>query len=66
MWDGKGYNLNGNIEFNIQNGKGYIKNYNDNGELEFEGKYINGETCGKGKEYSNYCIYLIFSDCSLF
>ena len=35
-----------------------VKEYNDDGELIFEGKYINGERNGKGKEY--YKNVLIF------
>ena len=31
------------------NGKG--KDYNDKGELKFEGEYLNGDRNGKGKEY---------------
>ena len=33
----------------IKDGKGNIIEYNNNGKLEFEGKYINGERNGKGK-----------------
>ena len=33
----------------MRNGKG--KEYDDNGKLEFEGEYLNGERNGKGKEY---------------
>ena len=43
----------------MKDGKGYVKEYNDNGELEFEGEYLNGERNGKGKEY-NYKGELIF------
>ena len=36
IWNGVGYNINGNLEFEIKNGKGYIKEYNgNNGDLEF-------------------------------
>ena len=58
-WNGKYYNIDGNIEFefgtliyegeylyNMKNGKG--KEYNYNGKLEFEGEYINGKI---NKEY---------------
>ena len=27
LWNGKGYNINGQIEFEIKEGKGYIKEY---------------------------------------
>ena len=36
---------------NKKNGKGKIKIYSDNGELIFEGEYLNGEKNGNGKEY---------------
>ena len=40
-----------NIEYEIKDGKGHIKEYGNNGELEFEGEYLNGIRNGKGKEY---------------
>ena len=49
-WNGKGYNIMGNIEYEIIYGKGYIKEYNKYGELIFEGEYLNGERNEKGKE----------------
>jgi len=33
----------------IKDGKGNIIEYNNNGKLEFDCKYINGERNGKGK-----------------
>jgi len=51
-WNGKGYDKNNNITFELINGKGIAKEYNKyNGNLEFEGEYLNGEKNGKGKEY---------------
>ena len=35
--------------FEIKDGKGNIKEYDLNGELKFEGKYLNGEKMEKGK-----------------
>ena len=32
-------------------GKGYIKEYEYDKKLSFEGEYLNGERNGKGKEY---------------
>ena len=32
-WNGKGYNKNGEIKFVINDGKGYIKEYDSDGEL---------------------------------
>ena len=51
MWNGKGYNRKGNIEFEIKNGKGNIKEYDECGVLKFKGEYLNGERNGKGNEY---------------
>ena len=51
-WEGKGYDKNNNIVYELKKGKGFIKEYNDfNGELIFEGEYLNGKRNGKGKEY---------------
>ena len=49
-WNGKGYNENLNIIYELINGTGIVKEY-DNGKLEFEGEYLNGKRNGKGKEY---------------
>ena len=50
-WNGKGYNIFGNMEFEIKDGKGNIKEYYYNDKLKFEGEYLNGERNGKGVEY---------------
>ena len=42
-WNGKGYNKNGNLEFEMLNGNGQIKEYYDNGKILYEGEYLNGE-----------------------
>ena len=52
-WEGKGYDINGNIIYELKNGIGYIKEYDIDGKLNFEGEYLNGERNGKGKEYDN-------------
>ena len=52
IWNGKGYNFEGNEEFEIKNGKGYIKVFNFFGNLTFEGDYIDGDRNGKGKEFN--------------
>ena len=41
----------GNLLFEIKNGKGKIKEYDENCNLIFEGEYLNGEKNGRGKEY---------------
>jgi len=51
IWKGHGYNINGNIEFAIKDGKGNIKEYDYDGQLKFEGENKNGVRNGKGKEY---------------
>ena len=49
-WNGNSYNINGNIEFEIKDGAGYVKEYNFfNDNLEFEGEYLNGKEMEKGK-----------------
>ena len=48
-WNGKGYNINGDLKYEIKNGNGNIIEYYYDGKLLFEGEYINGERDGKGK-----------------
>ena len=50
-WNGIGYDPQENEVYRITNGKGLIKEYNDNGALEFEGEFFNWEKNGKAKEY---------------
>ena len=52
-WNGKEYY--GSRTFEIRDGKGKGREYKDYyyNELIFEGKYINGERNGKGKEYAS-------------
>ena len=52
-WDGIGFDMHDNIQYELNDGKGYIKEYNENNTLIFEGEYVNGEKNGKGKEYNN-------------
>ena len=40
-WNGKGYNKNGIMQFEINNGKGLIKEYYDNDEIEIYKKSLN-------------------------
>ena len=51
-WNGKGYDINYNIIYNLKYGIGNIKEYYDDGNIKFEGEYINGEKNGKGKEFN--------------
>ena len=50
-WNGKEYDGNEKIIYELINGNGKIKEYMY-GELIFEGEYLNGEKNGKGKEYN--------------
>ena len=40
-----------NIEYELKNGKGLLKEYDEHDNVKFEGEYLNGEKNGKGKEY---------------
>ena len=50
-WNGKGYDNNNEVVYELKNGNGYVKEYYNEGELKFEGEYLNGEKNGKGKVY---------------
>ena len=50
--DGKGYDKNGNVIYELKNGNGKVIEYNDD-KIEFEGEYLNGLKHGKGKQYYN-------------
>ena len=56
-WNGKGYDENGNIIYELKNGTGKVKYYDDNGNLEFDGEYLNGEENGMTKEYYGGRLY---------
>ena len=47
-WNGKGYDENGNMIYELKNGNGKVKE-NYFGDLIFEGEYLNGKRNGKGK-----------------
>ena len=49
-WNGKGYDEYGNIIYELNNGNGKVKEYED-GELYLEGEYLNGKRNGKCKQY---------------
>ena len=48
-WNGKGYDENGNTIYELKNGKGKVKECDDDGII-FEGEFENGNRNGKGKE----------------
>ena len=52
-WNIKGYDENGNIIYEIKEGKGKIKEFNNEGALIFEGELLNGDRNGFGKEFNS-------------
>ena len=50
-WNGKAYDEEKNMIYEITNGKGFIKEYFCKGKLKFEGDYLNGQLNGKIKKY---------------
>ena len=48
-WNGKGYDKNGNAIYELINGNGNVKEYNEFGILIFEGEYLNGKKMEKEK-----------------
>ena len=58
-FNGKGYDENGKVIYELNNGEGKVKEYNYNGNLLYEGKIKNILKNGKVKEYENNI--LIFS-----
>jgi len=53
-WNGKGYDNQNNIIYELKDGKGYVKEYDYYCDLIFEGEYLNGLKNGKGKEYDDF------------
>ena len=50
-WNGKGYDNNNQIIYELKEGKGCVKECDVYGRIKFEGEYLNGKRNGKGKEY---------------
>ena len=42
-WNGKGFDKNNNILYELKEGNGYVKEYDNTDNLIFEGKYLNGK-----------------------
>ena len=59
MWNVREYDNNNNVIYELKNGKGFIKEYNEYNTIRYEGMYLNGERNGKSKLYS-YSGKLIF------
>ena len=58
-FDGKGFDENGNVIYELKNGNGKVKEYK-NGKLIFEGEYLNGKRNGKGKEFDELFGKILF------
>jgi len=56
-WNGKLFDRDNNISYEMKNGKGYIKKYIPN-NLIFEGEYLNGELYGKGKIIKDFSTFM--------
>ena len=52
-YNGKGYDHDGNIIYELLNGKGKVKEYDFDGNPKFEGEYLNCLKNGKIKEYNS-------------
>ena len=51
-WNGKGYDINGNIIYELINGNCIVKGYHEvDLQIIYEGEYKNGKKNWKGKEY---------------
>jgi len=60
-WNGKAYNYDGILEYELKNGCGKIKEYDDYGRvLLFEGEFLNGKRNGIGKEHDKYSNLIFF------
>ena len=49
-----GFDRIGNKIYELNNGRGEIKNYDFNGRIVFKREYLNGQSNGKNKEYEYY------------
>ena len=53
-WNGIGYDPEEKEIYRLENGKGSVIIYDDDGKfIRYEGEYLNGEKNGKGKEYAH-------------
>ena len=50
-WTGKGYDIDGNLVYEMKYGKGLVTEFFDDGKIKFKGEYNNGERNGKGIQY---------------
>ena len=55
--NGRGYNIQ-ELQYELINGNGKVKEFNKNGELEFKGEFLNGERMEKEKNIRIIYYYL--------
>ena len=53
-WQGKEYDKDGKIIYELIQGNGKVREYYNDGTLKFEGEYLNGFKTGKGKEWDRH------------
>ena len=58
-WSGKGYNEKNEVEYEIKDGTGKVKEF-FNDKLIYDGEYLKGKRNGYGKEYNIITGYLIY------
>ena len=61
-WKGKGYNYFRKEEFEIMDGKGFVREYDNKGALISDGKYNNGKMNGTIREYNVYRETIFFGE----
>ena len=53
-WNGKGFNSNGELIYELENGNGNVLEFNKHDDkIKFVGEYLNGKKHGKGIEYKD-------------
>ena len=55
-WNGKGYDINGKVLYELKEGIGKVKEYEFDGVLRFEGEYLNGKMWNGKNDSKNYKI----------
>ena len=50
QWNGNGYHIKNKKVYDLINGKGFVREFNNYGRRIFKGDYLNGKRNGKGKE----------------
>ena len=56
-WEGRGFNINGDVLYELKDGKGHIKDYDFTGKLVYEGENINGKGYIKDYGFTGKLVY---------